>query len=138
MQPEIISRHANTAAPTRKFWLDFERVKARGLINSRSTAFRMIRDGLFPAPIKLSKSRNGRLLWYLPDIERWEAERLAERTARPPKSLSTSGPESKSGLTEAFDADPQVSTRAVLADAHKAERRQGTAERLVAGEAHHV
>lgn len=43
-----------------------------------SSLYRLIADGKFPKPIKLSEHR---VAWLEDDIANWQAERLADRSA---------------------------------------------------------
>ena len=47
---------------------------------SRVHVYRLIRDGKFPAPIKLGDRR---VAWLEHEIESWIAARVTERDARP-------------------------------------------------------
>jgi prophage regulatory protein len=47
---------------------------------NRVTIWRKVKDGTFPAPIRLSAGRAGRIAWRLSDVEAW-VEACAARPA---------------------------------------------------------
>lgn len=49
--------------------LSFEDLKAKGVNLSRSQIHRLVKDGKFPAPIKLSETVNGRNSWIEEQID---------------------------------------------------------------------
>jgi len=50
--------------------ISFPDLRARfGLTASRTTIWRMCRDGRLPSPFKSSTSRTGRLFWRLSEVE---------------------------------------------------------------------
>ena len=49
---------------------------------SRPTVYRMIKDGMFPASIKLSPGAVG---WLRTEIEQWVADKLAVQRGLPPE-----------------------------------------------------
>lgn len=46
---------------------------------SRSTLHRWIKDGLFPAPLKLGAGPSSRSAWLKADIDAWLTARIANR-----------------------------------------------------------
>ena len=46
---------------------------------SRSELYRRIAAGVFPAPVKIGERASA---WSLTEVERWIAERIAERDAK--------------------------------------------------------
>lgn len=46
---------------------------------SRSSLYRRIAEGTFPAPVKIGARASA---WSSAEIERWKAERIAERDAK--------------------------------------------------------
>lgn len=46
---------------------------------SRSSLYRRIAEGTFPAPVKIGARASA---WSSAEVERWKAERIAERDAK--------------------------------------------------------
>lgn len=68
----------NSSAPVDFVLLRLPQVKAHtGL--SRSELYRRIAKGEFPAPVKIGARASA---WNSAEIERWKAERMAERDAK--------------------------------------------------------
>lgn len=63
-------------------YLRFGDLKARGIVGTRTTLSRWIRDNHFPAGVLLGPNT---VAWPEDEIEAWERERRAER-ARPAQS----------------------------------------------------
>lgn len=65
--------------------LSFETLVALGYVSNRTTLYRRIRRGEFPAPIRVG-SRN--VAWRKSEIDAWESSRIEERD----RKLSRSQP----------------------------------------------
>jgi predicted DNA-binding transcriptional regulator AlpA len=60
--------------------LDHDDLRALGIRYCRAQLWRLYKDGKFPAPVRLSKSRNA---WLSSEIKAWLSARIAERDGRP-------------------------------------------------------
>jgi prophage regulatory protein len=59
-------------------FITFDNLHERGIRFSRQHLHRLIRQGKFPRPVKLSGSPNGRNAWDEETIDRWCEDRKAE------------------------------------------------------------
>lgn len=62
--------------PTGARILRWPDLKARGVVESRTTLWRMVRSGAFPRPVALTKRSRG---WLESEVDGWIAQRAAER-----------------------------------------------------------
>jgi len=65
--------------------LTFDDLVASGYVRNRVTLGRRMRKDGFPRPIKVGR-RN--VAWLKSEIDAWEAERIAERDSRSPRTVS--------------------------------------------------
>jgi prophage regulatory protein len=59
-------------------FLDWDDLRARGIKGSKPNINRLIREGLFPKPVKLGHSTK---VWVESEIEEYQARKIAERDA---------------------------------------------------------
>ncbi|MFW6028188.1 MAG: helix-turn-helix transcriptional regulator [bacterium] len=56
--------------------LDYDGLKAKGICYSKPQLWRKVKAKSFPAPIKIGAAR---IAWVEQEIDRWIAEKIAER-----------------------------------------------------------
>ena len=56
----------------------FEDLRDLGFVSNRVTTWRHVKEGRFPAPIKIGRS----LRWSRADVDSWLRSRIAERDGR--------------------------------------------------------
>jgi len=60
--------------------LSFAELKpVKGIPYCRDHIRRLVNAGQFPRPVKLGQRQNSRLAWPEPEIDQWQADRMAER-----------------------------------------------------------
>lgn len=59
-------------------FLDWDDLHARGIKHSKTHVNRLVRQGLFPRPVKLGYSTK---VWVESEIEEYQANKVAERDA---------------------------------------------------------
>lgn len=72
-----------------RHYLRFCDLKARGLVNNRTTLARWIRLGLFPRPVQLGPNS---IAWPAEEIEAFQQARAAERDCAPRAEIETEPP----------------------------------------------
>jgi predicted DNA-binding transcriptional regulator AlpA len=63
------------SVPPRRVLLSHDDLYALGISYNRVTLWRMVRDGEFPAPVKLGTGAGSRSAWHADEIEAWIKER---------------------------------------------------------------
>lgn len=59
-------------------FLDWDDLYTRGIKHSKTQINRMVRQGLFPRPVKLGHSTK---VWVETEVEEYQANKIAERDA---------------------------------------------------------
>jgi len=63
-------------------FIDIEQTLREAANPSRTTLFRWVRDGLFPAPVKLGQGRGGRIAWDSDEVRQWAENHKAARDSQ--------------------------------------------------------
>jgi len=75
MQETVETRSAPNKQRGRRL-LSYDDLRARGIPFSKIHLWRLAREGKFPAPVKLSHSRNA---WVEEEVEHWLEQMVASR-----------------------------------------------------------
>jgi prophage regulatory protein len=80
--------------------LDHDGLNAKGIKYSKAHLWRLVKVGKFPAPIRLGEARSA---WVESEIDKWIADRIAERDAKGKSAFLRSLP----AIEPKTDAQPE-------------------------------